>query len=513
MGKVMKIRCLRPSETPGRDFCSFHSYLFDMLEAKNVSLLYQSTPNLSMTLDDLYCENTDMVVLRMPLDEHVLAMATYGEVQMVSETFYALASETQAPSLYRTTLRSVLTIDVTAASLAICAGLLVLIGGSNVRERVQSETLFLLAHLLARCTPFPKTTRWPRVQSVVYLFWALAMLPLSQYIQGELTSMVTVGRPANSLHTLKELEAAVDAGAMAPCVRMESVSFNNLMYPYRSTTLGKKLQKSLFEHSQRLLKDSMHSCLDCATKTDGVCYAPRMPSSILKRFSVHIIPFDEDFVTRPSSFPIRKAFPLKDAFRAFLQRVREGDLLSSRQCKGEMVCKHFSSTESASELETPLLKLHDFFRVLRLAALLYEDAHQASLRDFVETPTPSKVNLVIVSFDKHWRDVDNSLTRQLPWPRTTWILKEGGLLRGSQLGLDDPNSDPHGNPSLYDYRPHEELGLLKRSSKKTSLMGKVMKIRCLRPSETPGRDFCSFHSYLFRHARNEERLVGVPIDL
>ncbi|KAL1441627.1 hypothetical protein MTO96_008586 [Rhipicephalus appendiculatus] len=254
MGKVMKIGCLQPGKTPDLDLCSLHSYLFDMLETKNVSLVYQSTSNFSMTLDDLYCENTDMAVLRMPLDEHVLAVATYGEVQMVSETFYALASETQAPSLYHTTLQSVFTIAVTAASLAICAGLLVLIGDSHLHERVQSETLFLLAHLLARSTPFPCKARWPRVQNVVYLFWALAMLPLSQYIQGELTSLVTVGRPANSLDTLKELEAALDAGAMAPCVRMESVSFNNLMYSYHSTTLGKKLQESLSEHPPPVVK-------------------------------------------------------------------------------------------------------------------------------------------------------------------------------------------------------------------------------------------------------------------
>ncbi|KAL1443827.1 hypothetical protein MTO96_045811 [Rhipicephalus appendiculatus] len=52
---------------------------------------------------------------------------------------------------------------------------------------------------------------------------------------------------------------------------------------------------------------------------------------------------------------------------------------------------------------------------------------QASLRDIVETPTPAKVNVAVVSFDQHWKEVDNSLTRRLPWPRTTWIFKKGGL--------------------------------------------------------------------------------------
>ncbi|KAH7950754.1 hypothetical protein HPB52_000242 [Rhipicephalus sanguineus] len=361
MGKVMKIGCVRPKDTRDLDFCLLHSYLFDMLETKNVSLMFQSTSSSSMTLGDLYCENTDMAVLRMPLNEHMLAMGTYDEVQMVSETFYAPASKTQAPSLYHITLRSVLTIAVTAASLAICSGLLVLIGGPHVHERAQSETLFLLAHLLARSTPFPNPARWPRVQNAVYLFWALAMLPLSQYFQGELTSVVTVGRPANSLDTLEELEVALDAGAMAPCVLMNTAGFKNLVHSNHSTTLGQKLQASLLKHPDQLVKDSTHSCLECATKTDGVCHAPRMPSSILKRFSVQVTPFDENFVTRPGSLPVRKTFPLKDAFRAFLQRVREGDLLSSPHCKGEMICKRSSSAETAFETEAPLFELHGFF--------------------------------------------------------------------------------------------------------------------------------------------------------
>ncbi|KAH7975705.1 hypothetical protein HPB52_004593 [Rhipicephalus sanguineus] len=426
VGKVMKIGCLRQNEVVNHDYCLLHSYLFDMLEAKNVSLLYRLNSDWSTTLDDLNCENTDMAVLLMPLNEHVLAMATYGEVKMVSETFYALASRTQAPSIYDTTLRSAFTVAVTAAALTTCAGLLVLIGGSHVRERAQSETLFLLALLLARSTPFPNATRWPRVQNIVYLFWALAMLPLSQYFQCELTSVVTVGRPANSLDTLEELEAALDAGAVAPCVPKETATLANLEKTNHSTTLGKKLQASLLKHRSQLVKHSVRSCLDCATKPNGVCHLQRMPSSIMKGFAIQVIPFDENFVTRPGSLPVRKTFPLKDAFRAFLQRVREGDLLSSPQCKGEMICKRSSSSQSTSEKETPLFELHGFFTFYAVLLSSTEDV-QPSLQDFMETPSPAKVNLAVVSFDEYWLEADNSLTRRLPRPKTTWTFKKGGF--------------------------------------------------------------------------------------
>ncbi|KAL1417238.1 hypothetical protein MTO96_027057 [Rhipicephalus appendiculatus] len=59
--------------------------------------------------------------------------------------------------------------------------------------------------------------------------------------------------------------------------------------------------------------------------------------------------------------PLRKSYPMRDAYRAFLQRVREAGLLSSPYCKHEMACSHYSSTERASQTEKPLFELHGFF--------------------------------------------------------------------------------------------------------------------------------------------------------
>ncbi|KAL3184006.1 hypothetical protein MRX96_006321 [Rhipicephalus microplus] len=93
-------------------------------------------------------------------------------------------------------------------------------------------------------------------------------------------------------------------------------------------------------------------------KADGLCYLPRLPPHL--PVLTHVTAFDENFVTRPASMYIRKTFPLKDAFRAFLQRVREADLLSSPQCKFREICTRFSSAEIASTTEKPVFELRGF---------------------------------------------------------------------------------------------------------------------------------------------------------
>ncbi|KAH7976220.1 hypothetical protein HPB52_010100 [Rhipicephalus sanguineus] len=356
----MKIGCVRSKQFEDYDICSVHSYILDMLEAKNVSLVYQLASDWWTAWHDLYCENTDVTVLSVPFNVQVLAMATYSEIQMVSETFYALAGNTQAPSLFQTTLRSASTVAMTAASLTICAGLLVLTGGPPLRDRAQSTTLFLYAVLMATSRPFPEHRRWPRVQNALCLIWVLAMVPLSEYFRCELTSLVTVGVPASNLDTLEELEAAVDAGAMVPCVQTRSATLDSLTRSDHPTTLGQKLRASLMKHREKLVKDNVRSCIDCAKKVNGVCYAPRWPPSL--PVLAHVAAFYENFITRPASLPIRKTFPLKDAFRAFLQRVREADLLSSPQCKKDGICtRRSSNAEFASDTEKPLFELLGFF--------------------------------------------------------------------------------------------------------------------------------------------------------
>ncbi|KAL1468401.1 hypothetical protein MTO96_041505 [Rhipicephalus appendiculatus] len=359
--KVMKIGCLRSKQFPDGDICTLYSYLFDILRTTNISLVYRDYSHLSTLFDDLYCEKIDMVVLIMPVNNIWLAASTYSDIILLSETFYAPENEMEAPSLYDTALRSALAFAVTAASLIICVGLLLLIGGPLVNQRAQTETLFLLALFLARSTPFPNATRWPRVQNIVYLFWALAMLPLSQYFQGELTSLVTVGRPPNNLDTLQELEAALDAGVAAPCVPNRSASWDGIMNRDHTTTLGKKLRASLLENRHKLVTGSnLRSCMKCATRNRSVCYAHRMHSSLLKIFPDPVVAFEENFMTRAYTMPLRKSFPFRDAYRAFLQRVRESGLLSSPDCTATFFCTR-SSSKDTTQTEKPLFELHGFF--------------------------------------------------------------------------------------------------------------------------------------------------------
>ncbi|KAH6921672.1 hypothetical protein HPB50_003950 [Hyalomma asiaticum] len=357
----MKLGCLRSKQFEDHDLCHVFAYLFGLLEAKNLSVEYRFYKNWKTMFDDLYCEETDMVALLTPLHDQMLAAATYSEIMLIYETFYALESKTQAPSLFDTTMRCALTIAATAASLTVCAGILVFVGSSPVQERAQSVTLSLLAVLLATSVPLANTTRWPRVQSIVYLSWLLAMVPLSQYFRCELTSLVTVGRPASALDTLEELEAALDTGLAAPCVPRESASLDGIMYWDHPTALGKKLRASLKKHRDQLVTASIRSCFDCATKSGSVCFVHRIPSSIVEKLSGQVAAFDENFMTRASSMPLRKSFPLRYALRAFLLKVRESGLLSSPYCKYPAACTRSFRTETAPERKDPPLELRGFF--------------------------------------------------------------------------------------------------------------------------------------------------------
>ncbi|KAL1469480.1 hypothetical protein MTO96_025087 [Rhipicephalus appendiculatus] len=360
-GQVIRVACLRSNKFPDHNICLVYSELFGFLEAKNVSLEYRFHSHWSTMLIDLYCENTDMVVLIQPTNTHMLAASTYSDIMSMPETFYAPENMMQAPSLYDTTIRSILIVAVTAASLAICVGLLLLIGAPPAHQRARTESLFVLAFFRSRSTPFASATTWPRIEKLVFLFWALVMLPLSLYFLGELTSLVTGGRPAKSLYTLEDLESAIDAGATAPCVPKESASWDGIVNMDHPTTLGKKLRASLLKHRHQLVTADVRSCFECAKRIGSVCYAHRMPSSSLKRFSDPVIAFKDNFMIRPVSMPLRKSFPLRDAYRAFLQRVREGGLLSSPYCKNDMACTRYTLRERAPLKEKPLFELHGFF--------------------------------------------------------------------------------------------------------------------------------------------------------
>ncbi|KAL1480950.1 hypothetical protein MTO96_050609 [Rhipicephalus appendiculatus] len=66
--------------------------------------------------------------------------------------------------------------------------------------------------------------------------------------KSELTSMVTVARPAKSLDTLEELQAILDPGVAASCVGRDSSTLDIILNRDHPTTLGKKPRTSLSKH-------------------------------------------------------------------------------------------------------------------------------------------------------------------------------------------------------------------------------------------------------------------------
>ncbi|KAL1417240.1 hypothetical protein MTO96_027059 [Rhipicephalus appendiculatus] len=272
---------------------------------------------------DLYCEDTDMVVLIMPLHENLLAASTYSEVMFVSETFYTLEGKIEAPSIQDTTLRSALTIIVTTASLTLCVGLLLLIGGNRLRERVQTETLFLLALPSCQINAISESEPDGRESRIFCLLVlglsnaaAVSVLSRRTDLYGDggvvLPNLWTRSRNWKPLWTPVSRHHAS---------RGNSASLVGIQHWDHPTKLGQKLRASLFKHRDKLLSDSFYSCFECAARSGSVCYGARMPSSLLKGWPHRLAAFDENFMTRAFSMPLRKSFPLRDAYRAFSAEV------------------------------------------------------------------------------------------------------------------------------------------------------------------------------------------------
>ncbi|KAH6923722.1 hypothetical protein HPB50_005657 [Hyalomma asiaticum] len=101
------------------------------------------------------------------------------------------------------------------------------------------------------------------------------MLPLSMYFRTELTSILTLRRPANRMDTLKKLEDALERREVAPCVVEQSAYHNDLVVEAESElqpSLMHKLHLAFKRHGDGGLVKDVEGCLQCAQRPDRVCY-------------------------------------------------------------------------------------------------------------------------------------------------------------------------------------------------------------------------------------------------
>ncbi|KAH6925625.1 hypothetical protein HPB50_008073 [Hyalomma asiaticum] len=287
-------------------------------------------------------EKVDVVAVDMFLFD--MAQGTdyrldFAHTKVLPETFYARANGTRVISFFEILSSSTPGVALTVSCVALCALLLAAMNSSRSFFKSASvEITFLLATLFAQSSPIPRHRRHAGSRRVIYLLLLLGLFPLSVYIRGELTSCITVTRPADYLDTLDELGRALDDGTVAACAARDTsqASAMSMSDQWPSSTIMRKLQAAYIRHGrERLILQSTRHCLRCTRQSDRVCFTLLQPACVVREESAEAQPFSEHLGIAMAGLPLRYASPHKAALRDLLLRVGEAalDTEAAPDCK------------------------------------------------------------------------------------------------------------------------------------------------------------------------------------
>ncbi|KAH9365639.1 hypothetical protein HPB48_013275 [Haemaphysalis longicornis] len=304
-----------------------------ILSHKNVSLKLTTYGSFHGLHYDIYANKIDLGFVRTVLRQDSLASLSFGEVTFVYGSFYALNNKTRVVSLLDALGSSNCSLFA-FLSLAFCA----IAAAASRRNRrfieyvhdTFNELFFLLAPLFGTSSELPLFQRAPNSRTVVYVVWILAVLPFSVYFRSELTSLVTVHRPADVLDTLGELENALNDERLLPCVTEGTGAHADLEgTSNRGGVLIRKLGAAYRRHKiEGLLKTSIHDCFHCAARENHVCFNTQYPVCWVKAVSPDVAEFKENFMADFWVFPMPKDSRLTRPFKRFMDSIRENLLLS-----------------------------------------------------------------------------------------------------------------------------------------------------------------------------------------
>ncbi|KAL1441258.1 hypothetical protein MTO96_008680 [Rhipicephalus appendiculatus] len=199
-------------------------------------------------------------------------------------TFYVRGNST-TPLLIGTVMaKSKTALLLLFGSLSFCFVVLLVmdrLGGSRQGYETATRTLFfLIASFYANSTRMPSSRPWKLSRNLLVLSWLLGTFTLTIYIDGELTSWLSVKVPTDVVDTLDELSDGIEKRAVWPCVVNFSV-FHYLSTRPGNHTLLKRLHEAYSTHGDRMVYSTVRSCLQCATRDDAVC----LMSSVNKCFT------------------------------------------------------------------------------------------------------------------------------------------------------------------------------------------------------------------------------------
>ncbi|KAL3243369.1 hypothetical protein MRX96_020582 [Rhipicephalus microplus] len=208
----------------------------------------------------------------------------------------------------------------------------------TVRGTTNTLTLLLAAVLATSATePVIRRRRCGFFSRALIGLWFVFILPLSAYLRSELTSIVTLRRPAESIDTLEKLEDALDRGEMAPCATVDSATHQQLIIDEQFITQGPLLRKLRAAYQgqgpEKLKTFRFPDCLACALRHDRVCYAMlEEPCDLRERFP-DVREFRQHFKILVSGLRVRKFLPAYRPLRRFFLAIQEGILIPPNAAK------------------------------------------------------------------------------------------------------------------------------------------------------------------------------------
>ncbi|KAK8766148.1 hypothetical protein V5799_007073 [Amblyomma americanum] len=376
-GESLKLGCLRvdgKEKLPNHCERRQYKYLIRLLQWKNVSITFENTSSLHGVCVNLIYGSVDVFLLNMAFTGEPDCSVLFANAEVLSETFYAMANGTRVISFLEILSCSLPGVALTVSSFIVCVVLLAYANSGLLTLRiflghVAAEATFLLATLFAQSSPLPQHRRRRNTRRVLYLLLLLGIFPLSVYIRGQLTSWITVTRPADHLDTLDELERALDAGAVAACTARDTPQAAAMVLPdAASSSIMAKLREAFRRHGgSSLVMPTASSCLRCTRRSDRVCFTPVQPACVVNEESPAARPFREHLGTALTGVPLRHGLPLQPALRNLLLRATEGAL----HTEAAPDCKYKQPPAPAKQEIELLAFFQQYYALLAFAVLVF----------------------------------------------------------------------------------------------------------------------------------------------
>lgn len=360
-----------------KDQCkaAYHNKVIDLLSQKKANITLFRYVSLQDIFDDFWRGRIDVIVGNVGFDYISLRWNSFADVEFGYKTFYALANSTRVLSMIEA-MGSSSCVVLALLCLLLCSMTIAAARVTAVSRHfifiLSEEALFLLAPLLSTSSPVPRLGREVNIRLSVYALWLALMLSFSVYLRSELTSMVTVLRPADHIDTLAKLEKGLDDDKVLLCVTKQSSDINYLKADASSAGVSvDKLRGSYLKNINKIIvKNSQPDCLRCALGKNRVCLAPKFPFCVIKQRFPHLGVSQDHIRGEVKAFAVQKEFALSRTFIRFMRSIREGHLLKTTSDNCETSTLSSRSTLELWSFLREFFALHFFSSLVLVAEII-----------------------------------------------------------------------------------------------------------------------------------------------